>query len=286
MELERKIREISGILRELFYDEPVIALAGAHAKGAADSDSDIDIFLFGYRPKPYEKRKKVIEEFSDNPTECFVSEHFDYPWGGSVDFPYQGTPVEVVVRLIPETEKILSRCAEGEFEIIPQNWTSNGYYTFVYLSEIRFLKPLQDPEGWLEQNKRKLETYPEKLKQSIFSTFLKRAGTWIDNFHYASAVKRQDTLFTAPIVLHTLLDLIQVIFAVNEVYFNGDKKLEKTLAELPYCPEKLLKNLDFLLKTEKEQAVLEAQAALLKELYLEVREAAEKGIPCAPTAEQ
>ena len=101
MELERKIEKISETLRKMFYDEPVIALAGAHAKGAADLDSDIDIFLFGYRPKPYEERRKVIEEFSDHPARCFVSEHFDYPWGGSVDFSYQGTPVEVVVRLIP-----------------------------------------------------------------------------------------------------------------------------------------------------------------------------------------
>ncbi len=270
MDIQNIIEEIAKVLRHMFVDEPIIALAGAHAKGLADENSDIDIFIFGNELSPYADRTQAIADFCDDPQHCWVSPSFDYPWGGSADFTYQGIPVEVVVRSISKTEEIIDRAIDGNFEVIPQTWTSNGYYTYIYLSEISFLKPIYDETGWIFKMKQKIDKYPPKLKNSIISTFLGRAGTWMNNFHYTSAVKRMDTLFIAPIMIHTLMDMIQVIFAINEVYFTGDKKLEKTLCELPYCPEKLRGNLDFLLKVEKNESTLRAGADILKDIYHEL----------------
>lgn len=267
------INEISEKLKLLFYDTPVIALAGAHAKGVADDKSDIDIFVFGDNPKPYSERKALIESFSDEAGSCFVSEDFNFPWGGSADFKYNGIPVEVVVRLKSKTQEVIARSLNGDFDIIPQTWTSNGYYSYIYLSEIDFIKPICDEQKWLENNKRRIEKYPQKLKKSIISTFLMRAGTWIDNFHYISATERKDTLFTSPIVVHTLMDMIQVIFALNEVYFTGDKKTEKMLSQLKYCPKELLENIDFLLCAKKDAEYLKRQACILKNVYSELTEA-------------
>lgn len=271
MEFNKVIQEITDKLKGLFFDTPIIALAGAHAKGVADVNSDIDIFVFGNSPRPFDDRKKIIEGFCDNPDNFFISENFDFPWGGSIDFRYKNIPIEVVVRLISKTEEIVSQCIEGKFDIIPQTWTSNGYYSYIYLSEIDFLKPIYDEQKWLYKLKTKVEKYPQKLKHNIISTFLCRASTWIDNFHYSSAIKRKDILFVAPIIIHTLLDMIQVIFAINEVYFTGDKKLEKVLLGMPYCPETLLKNINFLLTTNKDEDTLNEQARILKDIYYELR---------------
>lgn len=268
--MDQIINEIVKILKILFLDKPIIALAGAHAKGVADKDSDLDIFAFTNAPKSYSYRKKIIENFCDDSNHCYLSENFDSPWGGSIDFTYKTILVETVVRSISKTEQIISQCIDGKFDIIPQTWTSNGYYSFIYLSEINFLKPICDDEHWLANNKLKIEKYPPKLKHNIISLFLSRAGTWIGNFHYYSAIKRQDIMFIAPIIIHTLMDFFQVIFAINETYFTGDKKLELMLSKLPYCPKQLLENIDFLFAIKKDRKLLMKQADILTDVYYEL----------------
>lgn len=119
--------------------------------------------------------------------------------------------------------------------------------------------------------KSQISSYPPALKSSIVQTFMHRAGTWIHNFHYRSAIARKDTLFIAPIVVHTLMDMVQVIFAMNEIYFTGEKKLETSLRAMPYCPKSLLEHLDFLLQYCKDSAMLEKQAAILEQVYHELQ---------------
>lgn len=105
-----------------------------------------------------------------------------------------------------------------------------------------------------------------------------RANTWIDNFHYESAVRRADILFTAPIVLHTVMDMIQVIFALNRVYFTGDKKLEAALSKMECCPAALRSNLAFLLSTPRDPEQLDLQRQLLRQVRDELCEKAESAL--------
>ena len=166
---------------------------------------------------------------------------------------------------------VVGDCLEGKFEIIPATWTSNGYYTFIYLCELSFIKPVWDPDGILAAYQQKAAVYPEPLRRAILETFMGRAGTWIGNFHYESAVRRGDILFTAPIVLHTVMDMVQVVFALNRIYFTGDKKLEAALEKMPYCPEALRPSqLDVLLTAARDTAQLERQRKLLKDAWEEL----------------
>ncbi len=259
------------MLKTTILGECAIALAGAHAKGVADAESDIDIFVFVDDLKPFDERKKIIKEFSDVGGTPWVSEELNAPWGGSMDFFYAETPIEVVVRYNSQIEKRINECLDGQFEIIPQTWTSNGYYSYIYLSELSFIKPIWDPQGLINEYQKRIASYPPKLKKAIIDCFFSRANTWINNFHYASAIKREDLLFTSPIVLHTILDLIQVIFALNEVYFTGDKKLENALSNLNYCPIDLLGNVELLLSATRSEEHLEAQRCVLQKIINDVR---------------
>lgn len=269
--IQDKVKRIIEILKTTVDGDCALALAGAHAKGMADKNSDIDIFLFTDKPKSFEERSKVIKKFSDAGTTPWISDTFDNPWGGSMDFSFEGTPVEVVVRLIPQMDKRLNECLNGHFEIIPQTWTSNGYYTFTYLCELSFIIPIWDPNHLIENYQKKIIPYPSKLKKSIIDRFFARANTWINNFHYQSAIKRKDVLFTSPIVIHTVLDIIQIIFALNEEYYTGDKKLEIALDKLSYCPKELLENIEFLLTTSYDTEQLQKQSIILHNIIQNVK---------------
>ena len=136
--MEEKIQTLVELLKETAEGKCAIALAGAHAKEMADSASDIDLYIFAERAKPRELRLELIRSIADPGTTPWVDDFDAAPWGGGMDFTYQGTPVEVVGRTLSRMDQAVGDCLEGKFEIIPATWTSNGYYTFIYLCELSF----------------------------------------------------------------------------------------------------------------------------------------------------
>lgn len=268
-EIKNMIETLKNTLKTTINGKCAIALAGSYAKGNADKNSDIDFFMFVEDPKSYEERVEIIKKIADKDKPIWVSESFqESAWGGTMDFYYKGVPVETTVRTIDRMESVLNDCIDGNFEIIPALWTTNGYYTYIYLSEISFIKAIDDDYGIIEGYKQMIILYPQKLKNAILECFFDRANMWLDNFHYISAIEREDVLFTGSIVKSTVLDMVQVIFALNEVYFTGDKKLEQQLSKLPYCPHKLLDNVEFLMSSPKDKEKL----ALQRELLISIRD--------------
>ena len=71
--------------------------------------------------------------------------------------------------------------------------------------------------------------------------------------------------------------LAQISFALNRVYFTGDKRLDSTLRSMPYCPVSLLENLPFLLQASDDKDRLQAQYDILKNVIKELGERIENG---------
>ena len=271
-EMGQKIMDTVEMLKNTGDGNITITLAGAHAKGLADELSDTDIYLYYENPKPYETNKLIIENFADdNRISWMTADHFSAPYGGAYSFLHKGTLVEVTTRLYENALKRIHESMEGQFEIIPQGWTINGYYTFTYASEISYVKPVWDPSGFIENTKKIIYPYSLKLKKKIIETFgsgMKSAPLY--NQEYVNATKRRDLFMTNYFVDKTLLNMIQVIYALNDTYFTGDKQIMKKLAALPYCPLKLLENIEFLLGAPDDGEKLSQQRELLREIVQEI----------------
>lgn len=267
------IQQLQQALAETAVGDYALALAGAHAKGCADPGSDLDFFLYVNEWKSFEERKAILQRIADLGKPYYLSQILDEnPWGSNMDFSYRGIPVETTVRSIQSVQRITADCMEGKFDILPLSWTSHGYFSYVYLSELSFLKAIDDKTGILEQLKRRCTPYPPKLRESIIKRFMEAPRSWPGSFHYHTAIQREDLLFVSAIVENMVLDLVQVIFAVNETYFKGDKKLERQLRELPNCPPALLANLEFLLTCPRDRGKLERQREILMEIIGDVEE--------------
>ena len=259
-----KIMELVEMLKTTCDGDMTITLGGAHAKGLADELSDIDIYMYLENPKPYEVNRKTIEAFADNNRIiAMTKDHVSDPVGGYYVFDYKGTFTEVTTRLYSNAMRHINEALEGRFEILPAEWTINGYYTFTYASEISFVKPLWDPTGFIERTKKIIYPFPVKLKKRIFETFGAAVKSIPDKADYMNAIKRKDLLMVNRNMYSAVVNMAPVIYALNDAYFTGDKQLSKKLAALPYCPKDLQENLEFLLSAPNDTQKLEKQRKVL-----------------------
>lgn len=171
-DVETLIKELSEEIVKTADGRYGLALAGSAAKGTFDKNSDIDFFLYIEKAKPFEERERIIKSIADKDKGCYISYDLrDGAWGGSMDFYYKGIPVETTVRFIKDTDNYINSCIDGKFSIIPAVWTTNGYYTYIYLSEASFIKPIVDPYSVIADYNEKAKVYPKKLKESILNEF-------------------------------------------------------------------------------------------------------------------
>ncbi len=155
---------------------------------------------------------------------------------GGTDFTYQGHRVECWLRHIDYVAAIIAECQAGVVRREFVTWTVMGFYNHCTLSDLHRMVPVEDPTGVLARWQAEVSQYPPRLRETIIATHLKAARFWPENFHYQSAVRRGDILYVTGIVGQVVHHLIQVVFALNRVYFPGDKKLDAALDQLAVKP--------------------------------------------------
>jgi hypothetical protein len=235
--LDNLVQAALPVLRQFCIGEYGIALGGSCAKGISDEQSDIDIYIFARQILPCAQRSARIEHTS----QLFTHVH---SWGsdlefteGGTDFWYGGSKVECWLRNIQHIEETLERCRSGKIDRTCVAWTVMGFYNYVALSDLRVMQILDDPYGILASWKAAVAEYPTALREAIVGRFFAEAKFWPDNFHYLSAVERGDILYTSGIVQQVVYALIQVVFALNRVYFPGEKKVGVGLEHLALQPQ-------------------------------------------------
>ncbi len=104
----------------------------------------------------------------------------------------------------------------------------------IYLAETHICIPLYDPQMRIAQLKRQVEVYPPRLKQTIIADSL-----WAAEFtllHAREFAAQGDVYNTVGCLTRVVSNLTQALFALNERYFLGDKRVLDRLAELPILP--------------------------------------------------
>lgn len=235
------------LLRQFCQGDYGIALGGAHAKGVADAESDLDLYLFARQVLPLAERIRLCQQFSPAVTtvtgwgtdESFVQ--------GGTDFYFHGQKVEVWLRHVDHITGIIEECEAGVLRQELVTWTVMGFYNHCALSDLAHMLPIEDPAGILAGWQARVHQYPPRLRVAIIQRHLHAARFWPENFHYASAVQRGDLIYSMGIVQQVIHNLIQVLFALNQTYFPGDKKLGPALDHLAHTPAHLRGRIESLL---------------------------------------
>jgi hypothetical protein len=273
-EIQSVVEQLIPLLCQFALSEAGIAVGGAHAKGTDDAASDLDLYVFASDVLTSAERAQRARDFSPEVAKL-VSWGDEEPFTqGGTDFTYRAHKVECWLRNSELIESTLAECREGIVRRDFVTWTTTGFYNHCCLSDLKAMIPVSDPAGLLAGWKLEIAVYPPKLRAAIVRGHLSAARFWPHNFHYDSAIERQDVIYTTGIVQQVVHNLIQVLFAANSTYFPGDKKLAEALGHLACTPARFAERVNALLFPAERVSValLKRQQAELQRLLREVED--------------
>ncbi len=266
------INTLLPILQRFTFGEYGIAVGGAHAKQLDDAESDLDLYLFSAAVLENDERTRLT--LLVDPT---IHDAFSYGWlqpfeQAGTDFMMGDLKIECWLRNTRSIQSSIDECIAGIVKREAVTWTTTGFYNHCCLSDLNSMIPLDDPSGLLQRWKEQVNHYPVKLRASIIEQHLAAARFWPSNFHYSSAIERQDVIYTTGIIQQVVHNLIQVLFAVNDTYFPGDKKLAMVIAHLEHVPDQFTECVQSLLYPANllSVAALRNQQIELQQLLQEI----------------
>lgn len=206
-----------------------VGVAGSIGKGAADEKSDTDIRLYCDRradDRSSERARAEVDRVTND-------------WAG------RGVTIDDCwIRTIGEVDSELDLWLHGTARPKAMVWTVWGYYL---PTDIVNQLILEDPDGVLAGWQHALASYPPVLKNAIVERHSQSLRYWISDYHYRSKVARADTIFLAGLTTRLVHDMVQLLFAVNEVYFPGDGNNLRLLAGMRFLPPEFARRIDEIL---------------------------------------
>jgi len=204
--LNRIVDDLLPLIRQLFSGKYAVAVAGSYGKKRNDGMSDIDLRAYYENWIPDTDRLTTLRQTIDL--------HIK-------DWRRQGIEIDGYwPRRISEIDDRLQSILDGSSpDPDPCIWTIWGYHLPTDLANNTII---EDPFAIISTWQRQLQTYPDKLRNHMIKKHLDSALYWRHDYHYQNKVARQDTLFCAGLASLLAHNLVQVIFALNRVYYSGD----------------------------------------------------------------
>ncbi|WP_404402112.1 DUF4037 domain-containing protein [Pelagibacterium halotolerans] len=207
-----------------------VALAGSRGKGWADAQSDYDFRVYADAYRGPDIRETPQWHRFEAARRAWASKgvRMDGVWMRS----YAGVRRDLAAW-------IAGTPVPKEFE-----WTIWGYQlpTDLYNQHI-----VHDPDGELAVWQSQLAIYPESLRAAILRHYRGILAYWADDGHYASKVTRRDLVFLVGLSGKLANAILQVVFALNRVYFPGDGWNLQMAANLPLKPERFISRMEAIL---------------------------------------
>lgn len=245
-QLVSELRRLPGIA--------AIVLGGSYASGMQREDSDLDIGLYYLPEAPFEivEIKRVAEKISTHPPTVTGF----YEWGqwvnGGAWIKTKAGKVDFLYRNIAQIEHAIDNALQGVVEQDYGQQPTHGFYSIIYLAEIEICIPLYDPLNHILRLKHLVRTYPPKLKEKVIANSL-----WSAEFtlaHASSFAKNGDVYNTAGCLTRISSNLTQALFALNERYFIGDKRVLEIMERFANLPEGYIKHITGILAHPGEVA--------------------------------
>lgn len=246
-----------------------VVLGGSYAAGTSDESSDLDIGLYYHEAKPFSitEIRRIADNIS-NQGAAVVSDFYEWgPWvNGGAWIQTEAGKVDFLYRNFDQVERTIRDARQGIIAHDYDQQPTFGFYSVIYLAEIQACVPLFDPGSQIVRLKHQVEVYPPRLKRAIV-----RECLWSAEFTLGFARKfaaRGDVYNTVGCLTRVVSNLTQVLFALNERYFIGDKKVMEKIASFPVLPGGYVQQIESILSSPgKASGELERTVSHLETLW-------------------
>ncbi|GCE08880.1 hypothetical protein KDAU_62090 [Dictyobacter aurantiacus] len=249
-----------------------IVLGGSYASNTQRPDSDIDIGLYYGSDQLLDIKavRAVAQELNDFPDPTVTALGGWGTWvNGGAWLTIQGQRVDFLYRDLNFVTTTIDDCLHGK--VISDYWQqpAYGFHNFMYCTETAICKPLYDPEYIIETLKTRINPYPLLLQKAIIKNFLWSVRFTLENMY--KPAKRGEVYMVVGGLARAVHCLVQVLYALNKVYYLSEKRLAADVAAFAIKPDNFVECITVLLGkigTTGEQ--LQASIAAVEELYAQV----------------
>lgn len=216
---------LNQLVNELSQNEDVLAvvLAGSRKNGTSDEKSDYDIYVYYKNPISHEFRQNLAYKFAKPAPQAMFFDAFE---DGDQWISKDDTHFDLMFRD--------RRFIEGNIEWVYDGGHACVGYSTACLFNFATAEILYDTDNWYKNLQDKINSeYPQKLKQEIIKKNFPLLRDVMSSYkeQIQKAVERNDLISVNHRTAAFLASYFDIIFATNEVYHPGEKKLIK-LAKL------------------------------------------------------
>ncbi|MBV9275512.1 MAG: nucleotidyltransferase domain-containing protein [Verrucomicrobia bacterium] len=216
-ELVDRLKRLPGIVG--------IVLGGSRARGTGHSLSDTDLGLYYDGKAPFDTGAldEAVARHDDRKHFGLVTSIGDWgPWiNGGGWLRMGGEPVDLLYRDMVKVEAIIDAALTGQVEVAYQPGHPLGFLSSIYAGEIAVCQPLWDPAEKIAEQKSRLASYPEPLRQEFVRRFKFEARFSLDIAEKAAL--RPDITYVAGCLFRSVGWLLIGLFALNRAYWLNEK---------------------------------------------------------------
>jgi predicted nucleotidyltransferase len=264
-----ELNTLSPLLEDLQKTKNIFAILcyGSFAEGSVDEKSDVDLLVIAEDiPKP-SLRQKI---YSLSTTQDLILNKSFGTWGVPAFAPVNDELIflEKKIELAYNTTTWVENAVEEITSKGLSQLSDFPFRAYTFLGLLDNALSLFEKDNYFTTLRRKLYPFPQKLKKAIIAENL---PLFLENFSDLKEIAERNVgVLAFEFYLFRAIDaLIQLLFAINEVYDPASKRIEKHLWALSKIPESLPHLINDLLPiffTQKQEIILCLQET---ELFLQ-----------------
>ncbi len=236
------VEKIQKLLDEVSHIEVVKAIGqtGEINYIPKAGETDIDIFVLGDKVPSYEERKAVYDRNSSLFQQCNMKVCEGGDWGTGDIFIIDGVETMLMYFSIDETLEYIDDILDGKYLD-----SSKGFYPIGRCATFENINIIYDEMKVLSTLKEKLSIYPEKLRSDMINFHITKT---IDEEGFGRALLRKDILFYHQVIEVSIDHFLQVLYAINKVYFPSRKRTKQYIDSFQLKPENCYERLLHVIK--------------------------------------
>ena len=201
-----------------------IVLGGSHATGTANKNSDIDIGIY-YDETSFDliTFRHLAATLDDQHQNDIITEPGEWgPWiNGGGWLTINGIAVDLLFRNTKKVISVIDACIDGKITIDYQCGHPFGFVNSIYMGELAYCKILCNKNNLILDQKKRLDPFPRSYQKAVIERFL-----WECEFSMqcgSKAISKGDVLYAAGSIFRCAISLLQVLYAINEMYMLNEK---------------------------------------------------------------